>query len=196
MSTQTALTITGRALNIDVPKTVQPPGQRCIRDNYWCLLQRITDAKTKWHRHSYTCKDSGRTSSKHSKTTALKRRPRCEMEHALSIKELDEEICAKVLMVIKIGFLRGCQLAVWRYARGFVSNGVWAPICLIRKLETWRNGHCRWGFQILTLTFTMFCPGSAPQLCVTLQVFGVQNASFVPDEHTIVVVKSIWIVAA
>lgn len=46
------------------------------------------------------------------------------MEHALSIKELDEEKYARVLMVIKIGFLRGCQLAVWSYARVFVSNGV------------------------------------------------------------------------
>lgn len=34
------------------------------------------------------------------------------MEHALSIKELDEEKYAEVLMVIKIGFLRVCQLAV------------------------------------------------------------------------------------
>lgn len=58
-----------------------------------------------------TCKDSHNQKMLENNGTK-EERPCCEMEHASSIKEMDEEKYAKVLMVIKIGFLIGCQLAV------------------------------------------------------------------------------------
>lgn len=46
-----------------------------------------------------------------------------------------------------------------------------------------------WGLQILTVTFTAFSPGGAPQLRVTLQVLGLRKISFILDKHKIVIIK-------
>lgn len=77
-------------------------------DNSCYLLQLITrKPQTRWR----TWSDSNARRVNTVKSSPAKQRgPRYETVHA-SIKELDEGKQAKALMVIEIGFLRGCQLA-------------------------------------------------------------------------------------
>lgn len=49
------------------------------------------------------------------------------MVHAYSIKELDEGKQAKALMVIEIGFLRGCQLAHQDLKQHQAPRVKWGP---------------------------------------------------------------------
>lgn len=78
-------------------------------DNSCYLLQLITrKPQTRWR----TWSDSNARRVNTVKSSPAKQRgPRYETVHASSIKELDEGKQAKALMVIEIGFLRGCQLA-------------------------------------------------------------------------------------
>lgn len=78
-------------------------------DNSCYLLQLITrKPQTRWR----TWSDSNARQVNTVKSSPAKQRgPRYETVHASSIKELDEGKQAKALMVIEIGFLRGCQLA-------------------------------------------------------------------------------------
>lgn len=78
-------------------------------DNSCYLLQLITrKPQTRWRMRSDS---NARWANTVKSSPAKQRGPRYETVHALSIKELDEGKQAKALMVIEIGFLRGCQLA-------------------------------------------------------------------------------------